>query len=204
MATRSQSAVLCSVFDKTGIVEFAAQLHDRFGVRLLATGGTAKVLQSANLFVEEISDLTGTGEMYDGLVKTLQWQLYAGILAPEADIYGLMQANLPRIGIVAVNLYDLEKAKATHANWREVVKHGMDVGGPALLRAAVKSECATPIVDPADYKRVLNALIVSGGLVPLNLKLELSVKAMLRISRYDADLAEYLKDIHKEVKGPPS
>jgi phosphoribosylaminoimidazolecarboxamide formyltransferase / IMP cyclohydrolase len=141
--------------------------------------------------------------MLGGLVKTLQHPVYVGIMSPADDTTLLRQLQVPRISIVAVNLYDLEAAKEKHGEeWRMVLLHGMDIGGPAMLRAAVKSECSTPVIDPDDYDRVLQAMAENNGFVPLALKLELSMKTMDRISQYDAQLRDYVASVHGRLTTP--
>ena len=157
---------LMSVFDKTGVVEFATALHQR-GVHLLSTGGTYAALKAAGLPVVEVAEHTGFPEMMDGRVKTLHPKIHGGLLANRAvkeHLASAQQHGIDLIDLVVVNLYPFEatadKASSTTADKIEKI----DIGGPSMLRSAAKNhDSVTVLVDPADYARCLSEMDVHNG-----------------------------------------
>jgi len=183
---------ILSVYDKTGVFEFARGLAS-LGWTLLASGGTAKTLSQNGLQVTEVADYTGSPEILGGRVKTLHPAIHGGLLArPSAeDRQQLLDLGWDYIDLVAVNLYPFEAtiAKAGVA-YAEVIEN-IDIGGVALIRAAAKNhERVTLVCDPADYAFVLEAL--QGGEVPFELRKSLAVKGFQVTMRYDTVISSYL------------
>ncbi|GLV47196.1 bifunctional purine biosynthesis protein PurH [Thermus sp. LT1-2-5] len=179
---------LLSVSDKRGIVDFARGLLD-LGFRLLATGGTYRALKEASLPVTYISDFTGFPEILEGRVKTLHPKVHAALLARPDQEEELKALGLERIGVVAVNLYPFREAVARGASFAEALEQ-VDIGGPALLRAAAKNHLAVlPVSDPEDYPRVLQALQEGPS---LEFRRALARKAFAHTAAYDAAIAEWL------------
>ncbi|VAW76262.1 IMP cyclohydrolase / Phosphoribosylaminoimidazolecarboxamide formyltransferase, partial [hydrothermal vent metagenome] len=143
---------LISVSDKTGIVEFAQQLH-KAGVEILSTGGTAKLLADSSVPVIEVSDYTGFPEMMAGRVKTLHPKIHGGILGRRGTDEAVMQEHgIGPIDMVVVNLYPFEQAVANPDCDLPTAIENIDIGGPTLIRAAAKNHAAVSvIVDSADY-----------------------------------------------------
>ena len=183
---------LLSVYDKTGMAEFARGLAG-LGVELVSTGGTRKLIADAGIAVRDISDLTGFPEMMDGRVKTLHPKVHGGLLAvrDEATHAAAMEAHgIGGIELVAVNLYPFEDTVAKGADYAEVIEN-IDIGGPAMIRSAAKNHAfVTVIVDPADYEPVLEALR-TGGSVPYGLRQRLAAKAYARTAAYDAAISSW-------------
>ena len=200
MQERNMSATaraLLSVSDKSGLVNFARDLASR-GVELISTGGTAAALREAGLKVTEVSDFTGFPEMLDGRVKTLHPKIHAGLLArrdkPDHMDQMTRQGFVP-IDLVCVNLYPFEATVAAGDVSLEAAVEQIDIGGPALLRAAAKNFGAVAAVcDPADYGRVVAEMDANGGAVPPELRLELAQKVFAHTAQYDAVVAWHLAD----------
>ncbi len=187
---------LLSVTDKTGLVPFAQGLV-RHGVRLLSTGGTAKVLLEAGVPLREVSDYTGFPEMLDGRVKTLQPKIHGGILAmrdrPE-HMETLAAHGIEPIDMVVVNLYAFEKTIANPQCRFEDAIENIDIGGPALIRAAAKNHAHVVVVtDPEDYGRILQEMDATGGKVSAATRLQLAAKAFCLTHRYDGAICRYLE-----------
>ena len=145
---------LLSVSDKTGIVDFARSLHAS-GVKLLSTGGTAKLLAESGLPVTEVSEITGFPEMLDGRVKTLHPRVHGGLLArrdvPE-HMAALKEHGIGTIDLLIINLYPFAKATANPNCTLEDAIENIDIGGPAMLRAVAKNwQDVVVVIDPADY-----------------------------------------------------
>src|SRR5690348_9881600 len=157
MTLRPIRRALISVSDTTGLVEFAQALAKR-DVTLISTGGTAKALRSAGLPVTEVADVTGFPEIMDGRVKTLHPSIHGGLLAlrDKADHADAMRHHgIEGIDLLACNLYPFEAAVARGAGFAKTIET-IDVGGPAMIRAAAKNHhWVTVVVDPDDYARVL-------------------------------------------------
>src|SRR5207248_8902352 len=151
---------LLSVFDKTGIVDFAKRLAAR-KIEILSTGGTAKLLREDGVAVCDVSDFTGAPEMLGGRVKTLHPKVHGGLLARRklaSDQAEMKAHGLVPIDLVAVNLYPFREAVAKGLPYEEVVEN-IDIGGPSMIRSAAKNaEYVTVLVDPADYATVLAEL----------------------------------------------
>ena len=182
---------LLSVFDKTGMAEFARGLSEA-GVELVSTGGTHRLISEAGLPVREIADLTGFPEMMDGRVKTLHPKVHGGLLSvrDNAEHRAAMDAHdIGAIDLVAVNLYPFEKTVASWAGYDDIIEN-IDIGGPAMVRSAAKNHrYVTVVVDPADYAEILEA-IRNGG-VPYPLRQRLAAKAYARTAAYDSAISAW-------------
>jgi len=185
---------LLSVWDKTGLVEFA-QVLAAAGVELISTGGTAKVLRDAGLTVTELSAYTGFPEMLDGRLKTLHPKVHGGLLYirgnPEHET-AVQQHGIAPIDLVVVNLYPFEQTVARpDATLADAIEN-IDIGGPTLLRAAAKNhQAVTVIVDPGDYKAVADQIRATGE-TTLELRQRLAAKVFGRTAAYDSAIALYL------------
>jgi phosphoribosylaminoimidazolecarboxamide formyltransferase / IMP cyclohydrolase len=193
---------LISVSDKKGIVEFGKGL-DKLGIKILSTGGTAKLLKENDIQVTEVSDYTKSKEMMDGRVKTLHPKIFGGILALRKNknhMNELKENNIYPIDIVVVNLYPFEETVGKHASYEESIEN-IDVGGPSLVRAAAKnSEDVAIVVDPVDYSPVLEEL--GKGQVSRELKHNLALKAFEHTARYDTIINQYFDEKFGEGKFP--
>ncbi|HEX2668101.1 MAG TPA: bifunctional phosphoribosylaminoimidazolecarboxamide formyltransferase/IMP cyclohydrolase [Gammaproteobacteria bacterium] len=192
---------LISVSDKTGIVDFAKALAG-MGVELLSTGGTAKLLRDSGLKVIDVSAHTGFPEMMDGRVKTLHPKVHGGLLGRRGTDDAVMaEHGIAPIDLLAVNLYPFESTVARGCTLDEAIEN-IDVGGPAMLRAAAKNHAAvTVLVDSADYGRVLEEIKSQGG-VSDALRAELAAKAFAHTAAYDGAIANYLTGL-KDGKPAP-
>jgi phosphoribosylaminoimidazolecarboxamide formyltransferase/IMP cyclohydrolase len=183
---------LLSVFDKTGMADFAKELA-RLGVDMISTGGTAKLIAEAGAAVRDISELTGFPEMMDGRVKTLHPKVHGGLLAvrDEAAHQDAMAAHgIEPIDLVVVNLYPFEATIAKGASYAETIEN-IDIGGPAMIRSAAKNHAyVTVVVDPGDYEQVLESIRQTGG-VPYALRQKLAAKAYGRTAAYDAVISSW-------------
>lgn len=191
---------ILSVYDKTGLVDFAGKLS-QLGWDLLASGGTAKALRQAGIAVEEIASYTGAPEILGGRVKTLHPAIHGGILAREsgADLEEIERLGYRAVDMVVVNLYPFEKTLADPASSRADIVEQIDIGGVALIRAAAKNqERVTILCDAADYALAL-AELASLGSVSEPLRKKLAAKAFARTSAYDAAIAAWLA---KEAGNP--
>jgi phosphoribosylaminoimidazolecarboxamide formyltransferase/IMP cyclohydrolase len=189
---RSVGRALLSVSDKTGIVELAESLARR-GIALLSTGGTYRALRDAGIEVDEVSAHTGFPEIMDGRVKTLHPRIHGGILGRRGVDEAVMQANdVVPIDLVIVNLYPFEATVARPDCAADEAVENIDIGGPAMIRAAAKNHRdVLVVVDPVDYATVLTALDRDGGTM-LALRQRLAVKAFRHTARYDTLVASYL------------
>ena len=188
-----QLTALLSVSDKTGIVDFALSLSS-LGVRLLSTGGTARLLADAGLPVTEVARVTGFPEMLDGRVKTLHPHIHAGLLArrdlPE-HMSALVEHGIQTIDLLVVNLYPFAQATARPDCTLEDAIENIDIGGPAMLRAAAKNWVDVAVlIDPADYPRVLNELRAGG--VQRSTRFMLAKKVYAHTAAYDGMITNYL------------
>jgi phosphoribosylaminoimidazolecarboxamide formyltransferase/IMP cyclohydrolase len=186
---------LLSVSDKTGLAEFARQLHEA-GVELLSTGGTAKALRDAGLPVMDVSEFTGAPELFEGRVKTLHPKVHGGLLHKRDDKEHLAQAKehgIPPIDLVVVNLYPFEETIAKEGVTLEDAIENIDIGGPSMLRSAAKNYASVTVVtDPADYERVIAEMKEHGGNTTIGFREQLAVKVFLRTSQYDAAISNFL------------
>lgn len=196
-----QTALL-SVSDKTGIVEFAQALASR-GVRLLSTGGTAKLLAQAGLDVTEVATHTGSPEILDGRVKTLHPKIHGGLLARRDNpdhLNTLTQHGIDTIDLLVVNLYPFRETIAREdCPFADAIEN-IDIGGPAMLRAAAKNHGTqeggvTVVIDPSDYARVLADLDERDGTTSYALRLELAGKVFAHTAAYDGAIANYLSSL---------
>ncbi len=190
---------LISVSDKTGIVDFARALH-ALGIKLISTGGTAKLLADENLPVTEVAELTGFPEMLDGRVKTLHPMVHGGLLA-RRDVPGHMAAlkshGINTIDLLVVNLYPFEATVAKAGCTLEDAIENIDIGGPAMVRSAAKNwKDVGVLTDAAQYAGVLEELQADGKLTDKT-KFALSVAAFNRISQYDGAISDYLSGIQE-------
>jgi phosphoribosylaminoimidazolecarboxamide formyltransferase/IMP cyclohydrolase len=188
---------LISVSDKTGIVELAQGLA-ALGYRILSTGGTAKLLADNGLTVVEVAEYTGFPEMLDGRVKTLNPRVHAGLLArrdlPE-HMAALATHAIDPIDILCVNLYPFEQTVARpECSFEEAIEN-IDIGGPAMLRAAAKNHGSVAVlVDPADYGALL-AELRAHGRVGSAMRFELAKKVFAHTARYDGAISNYLSSL---------
>jgi len=184
---------LISVSDKTGLLEFASFLVGR-GVEILSTGGTAKALREAKIAVREVSEQTGFPEIMDGRVKTLHPRIHGGILALRGEASherALDEHHIAPIDLVAVNLYPFEETVAKGADFDHSIEN-IDIGGPALIRAAAKNHAfVTVVVDPEDYQAITKEMIRLNGATSLELRRKLAAAAFSRTGAYDAAIATW-------------
>ena len=186
----SIARALISVSDKTGIVEFAEALHE-LGVEIISTGGTATRLRDAGVPVVGVSSYTGSPEMMDGRVKTLHPRIHGGLLA-RRDTDAMREHGITGIDLLVVNLYPFEQTVAKPAcDLATAIEH-IDIGGPAMLRAAAKNHAwVTVVVDVNDYAKVLEELRAGGSVTPAT-RFRLAAKAFEHTARYDGAIATYL------------
>jgi phosphoribosylaminoimidazolecarboxamide formyltransferase/IMP cyclohydrolase len=192
---------LLSVSDKTGIVDFARALHGA-GVKLLSTGGTARLLAESGLPVTEVAEVTGFPEMLDGRVKTLHPRIHGGLLArrdlPD-HMAALQQHGIGTIDLLIVNLYPFAQATARPDCTLEDAIENIDIGGPAMLRAAAKNwQDVAVVIDPADYPRVLGEL--KAGRVERNTKFMLAKKVFAHTAAYDGMITNYLTALEPQAE----
>lgn len=185
---------LVSTYDKTGVAGLARALHAR-GVEIVSTGGTAALLEKEGVPIVRVSEVTRFPEMLDGRVKTLHPRVHGGILAVRTNaehMRSLEEHAIPPIDLVVVNLYPFEKAAAEGGDAEDVVEM-IDIGGPAMVRAAAKNHAhVAVVVDPADYEGVLAEIEARGG-VGAPLRTRLAAKAFARTAAYDAAIAAWLE-----------
>ena len=188
---------LISVSDKSGIVEFAQSLHNDFGVEILSTGGTAKLLADNNIPVIEVSDYTGFPEMMDGRVKTLHPKVHGGLLGRRGvDDVVMSEHDIPPIDMVVVNLYPFEQTIARSDCTLPMAIENIDIGGPTMLRSAAKNHASVSVVvDANDYQRVLNEMKENNGAVTVATRFDLAVKTFEHTAKYDGAIANYLGKI---------
>jgi len=184
-------AALISVSDKSGIVEFAKGLK-KHGVKIISTGGTAKLLAESGVEIVEISEFTGFPEMLDGRVKTLHPKVHAGLLNVrdnEKHQSTMKEHRLEDIDMVVVNLYPFEATVAKGAEHEEVVEN-IDIGGPSMIRSAAKNhKFVTIVVDNGDFDRVLTEM--DNGGTELETRIDLARKAYSHTGVYDSIIANY-------------
>jgi phosphoribosylaminoimidazolecarboxamide formyltransferase/IMP cyclohydrolase len=185
---------LISVSDKTGLVEFAAALAE-LNIEILSTGGTSKALKQAGLIVKDVAEHTGFPEMMDGRLKTLHPIVHGGLLAIRGNDEHELAARshgIAPIDLLVLNLYPFEEAVAQNVPFAECIEN-IDIGGPAMIRAAAKNHTAvTVVVDPEDYSDVLSAMGRHAGATTLELRKSLAAKAFARTAAYDAAISNWL------------
>jgi phosphoribosylaminoimidazolecarboxamide formyltransferase / IMP cyclohydrolase len=193
MADQPIRRALLSVWDKAGLVNFARELVG-MGVELVSTGGTASALREAGLQVTDVASVTGAPGILDGRVKTLHPAVHGGILARrdvEAHMATIAALDIPPIDLVVVNLYPFEATVAEGAGYDATVEM-IDVGGPAMVRAAAKNHASvTIVVDPADYDLVLDTMRTHERRTTLALRQRLAAKAFGRTAAYDGAIASW-------------
>jgi phosphoribosylaminoimidazolecarboxamide formyltransferase/IMP cyclohydrolase len=193
---------LLSVSDKTGLIDFARELVTKYGVELIATGGTRKAIADAGLPVKDISELTKFPEILDGRVKTLHPAIYAGLLAkrdkPE-HMQTLSDHALPEIDLVVCNLYPFEQTVAKPGVTEAEAIENIDIGGPCMVRAAAKNFASVAVItDKSQYSIVLSEMNEGKGSLHTSSRAWLAYEAFDMISRYDDAIAEYFAKLHGE------
>ena len=190
---------LISVTNKTGIVEFAQALEAEFGVEIISTGGTARVLKEAGVKVIPIETYTGFPEMMDGRVKTLHPRVHGGLLCRRDNCDHLADAQAHDIGmidLVCVNLYEFEKTvEDPYVTFADAIEH-IDIGGPSMLRSAAKNnDFVTVVSDPADYSAVLTEMRKNDGATTRETRRRLALKVFQTTAAYDGAIAAYLSGV---------
>ncbi len=187
---------LLSVSDKTGLIELGKALSDR-GVELLSTGGTAKALRDAGLGVKDVSEVTGFPEMMDGRVKTLHPMVHGGLLAlrdNDTHVAAMTEHGIGAIDLLVVNLYPFEATVAKGAGYDECVEN-IDIGGPAMIRAASKNHAfVNVVVDVQDYDALLAELAANDGQTSYAFRQKLAQTAYARTAAYDTAVSNWMAD----------
>src|SRR6201987_3479097 len=190
---RRVTRALLSVSDKSGLIEFARALADR-GIDLVSTGGTAKAIAAAGLKVRDVSELTGFPEMMDGRGKTLHPKVHGGLLAirdNEEHAAAMKSHGIAPIDLLVVNLYPFEATVDKGAGFEECIEN-IDIGGPAMIRAAAKNhDDVAVVVEAGDYQAVLDELKMHKGSTTLALRRRLAAKAYARTAAYDAAISNW-------------
>ncbi len=190
---RRITRALLSVSDKTGLIEFARALAG-YGIELVSTGGTAKAIADAGLKVADVSELTGFPEMMDGRVKTLHPNVHGGLLAIRdnaAHAQAMKTHGIAPIDLLVVNLYPFEATVERGADFAECIEN-IDIGGPAMIRAAAKNhDDVAVVVEAGDYQAVLDELAAHRGTTTLTLRRRLAAKAYARTAAYDAAISNW-------------
>ena len=183
---------LLSVSDKTGIVEFARELKER-GIELLSTGGTAKLLTSHGIAVKEVAEHTGFPEIMGGRLKTLHPKIHGGLLGRRGVDESIMTTHeIEPIDLLAVNLYPFAATVSRPECTYEDAVENIDIGGPAMVRAAAKNHASvTVIVDPGDYRELLDELAANQGSTNVAMRQKLAAKAFAHTAQYDAMVSAY-------------
>ena len=183
---------LLSVSDKTGIVEFARALKER-GIELLSTGGTAKLLISHGIAVKEVAEHTGFPEIMGGRVKTLHPKIHGGLLGRRGVDEDVMRDHdIEPIDLLAVNLYPFAATVARPDCSYDDAVENIDIGGPAMVRAAAKNHASvTVVVDPGDYRALLDDLAANQGSTHVVMRQKLAAKAFAHTAQYDAMVSAY-------------
>ncbi|KQP20576.1 bifunctional phosphoribosylaminoimidazolecarboxamide formyltransferase/IMP cyclohydrolase [Pseudorhodoferax sp. Leaf267] len=199
---------LISVSDKTGVLALAQGLH-ALGVKLLSTGGTARLLADAGLPVTEVADHTGFPEMLDGRVKTLHPKIHGGLLARRelpAHVAAIEQHGIAPIDLLVVNLYPFEATVAKAGCTLEDAIENIDIGGPAMVRSAAKNwKDVAVLTDASQYDAVLAELQGNGGKLSDKTRFGLSVAAFNRIADYDGAISDFLSAVDFEASaGQPA
>lgn len=191
---------LISVSDKTGIVDFAKELN-KFGVEILSTGGTAKLLRENNIPTKEVSEYTGFPEMLNGRVKTLHPKIHAGLLALRDNVghmAKLEELSIGLIDMVVVNLYPFEKIIQKLGVSIEEAIENIDIGGPSMLRSAAKNHRSVAVIcNPFRYPEVIGELRKNNGALSEGLMCNLATEVFSRTSQYDKAIYEYLNKQRK-------
>ncbi len=192
---------LFSVSDKTGIVELARQLVEKFQFEIISSGGTAKTLQSASINVTKVSDYTGFPEILGGRVKTLHPKIHGGILGRRdlsEDLVDLETNNIRPLDLVVVNLYPFEQTIAQADVTVEQAIEQIDIGGPTLLRAAAKNFAyLTVLCEPSQYSEYLTELEQSNGTISLEFRQKMAGKAFAHTQSYDRAISAYFAQLNE-------
>jgi len=190
---RRVTRALLSVSDKSGLIEFARALAAH-GVELVSTGGTAKAIAEAGLKVRDVSELTGFPEMMDGRVKTLHPKVHGGLLAIRGNaehVKAMATYGIEAIDLLVVNLYPFEATVEKGADFVDCIEN-IDIGGPAMIRAAAKNhDDVAVVVEAADYTDILDELAANKGATTLQLRRRLAAKAYARTAAYDAAISNW-------------
>ena len=196
MVSHRITRALLSVSDKSGLVGFAKALAD-YDIELVSTGGTAKALKDAGLAVVDVAELTGFPEMMDGRVKTLHPKVHGALLAVRGNkehAASMRTHGIEPIDLLVVNLYPFEATVAKGASFDECIEN-IDIGGPAMIRAAAKNHAdVTVVVEPSDYEQVLAELTLHGGMTSIALRQKLAAKAYARTAAYDAAISNWFAE----------
>lgn len=196
---------LLGVSDKTGLSELAVVLL-RHGAEILSTGGTKAALEKAGIAVKAVEEFTGFPEILEGRVKTLHPKIHGGILARRgASVHRaqMKEHGLEPIDLVVVNFYPFERTVAQSGTSLEDAIEKIDIGGPALVRAAAKNcDDVAVIVDPADYPPIIAELEANRGALSAQTRWRLARKAFARVASYDCAIANYLAAGADEGSGP--
>jgi phosphoribosylaminoimidazolecarboxamide formyltransferase/IMP cyclohydrolase len=199
MTDRRVTRALLSVSDKSGLIEFARALAGH-GIELVSTGGTAKAIAAAGLKVADVSELTGFPEMMDGRVKTLHPNVHGGLLAIRGNAehaQSMKDHGIAPIDLLVVNLYPFEATVDKGAGFEECIEN-IDIGGPAMIRAAAKNhDDVAVVIEPADYQGVLDELATHKGATTLTLRRRLAAKAYARTAAYDAAISNWFAGVLK-------
>src|SRR3978361_320592 len=191
---RRVTRALLSVSDKSGLTEFARALAGH-GIDLVSTGGTAKAIAAAGLKVSDVSELTGFPEMMDGRVKTLHPKVHGGLLAirdNQEHAAAMAAHRLRPSDLLVVNLYPFEATVAKGADFDDCIEN-IDIGGPAMIRAAAKNHADVAVVtDVSDYQALLSELESGSGMLCGETRRRLAQKAYARTAAYDAAIANWL------------
>ncbi len=197
---------LISVSDKRGIVDFVKELST-MGVEILSTGGTAKALRDGGIEVIDVSEYTGLPEMLDGRLKTLHPKIHGGLLARRdriEDMEALDRHGIKPIDMVVVNLYPFEDTISKEGVTLEEAIENIDIGGPTMLRAASKNyQDVAVIVDPDDYRAIIEEMRASGGNLGKETRLNLARKVFAHTARYDTLITDYLTGITEKERTFP-
>ena len=195
---------ILSVFDKAGLVDLAKYLAGN-GVELISTGGTAAALKQAGLTVRDVAEATGFPEMMDGRVKTLHPKIHGGLLGrrDKADHVAAMELHgIAPIDLLVSNLYPFEQTAAKNASFDDCIEN-IDIGGPALIRAAAKNhDFVAVLTDPADYAALMQEMGANRGATTLTLRRRLAHAAYARTAIYDAAIAAWFAEQRKESFPP--
>ena len=197
------SRALISVSDKTGIADLARALAGR-GIELISTGGTAAALRAAGLTVLDVSAITGFPEIMDGRVKTLHPAIHGALLGRrDIDAAVMAKHGIEPIDLVVINLYPFEATVARAGCTREEAIENIDIGGPAMIRAAAKNHAfVAVVVDPSDYAGIIDEFGASGTTISEATRRRLARKAYAHTASYDAAIWSYLNDTEGDGELP--
>lgn len=196
---------LLSVSDKTGLVDFARELVTKYGVELIATGGTRKLLADVGLPVKDVAEVTKFPEMLDGRVKSLHPAIFAGLLAKRDKpdhMQTLAEHSLPEIDLVVCNLYPFEQTVAKPGVTEVEATENIDIGGPCMVRAAAKNfESVAVVTSPAQHEHMLRELAEQGGQLTREMRLWLAFIAFQQIAQYDDAISTYFTQLFVAKEG---